>query len=90
MLRPLGNRVVLQMNKVYLKDAKKKPMLDEYGNHSFKSEEYGTVLSSNVDGIKKGSKIYPIIRGGVPLNHLETKNHQVIVIDFEDCYAQEV
>ena len=92
-MKPIGNRVILQMNKKYLfgknEKGKKVPMLDEYGNHSFKSEEYGKVLSSNVPEIKKGSKVYPIIRGGVPLNHLETKKYQVIVIDQEDIYASE-
>lgn len=92
-MKPLGNRVILRMNKEYLfgknEKGKKVPMLDEYGNHSFKAAEYGIVLFSNVERIKKGQKVYPVIRGGVPLNHLETKKYQVIVIDEEDIYASE-
>lgn len=91
---PIGNRVILQMNKEYLfgknEKGKKVPMLDEYGDHSFKAEDWGMVLSSNVPTIKKGARVYPIIRGGVPLRSLETKKYQVIVIDIEDLYAQEI
>lgn len=88
MLKPNGNRCVLQLTKKYLVE-NKKPVIDESGNPSFITEQGAKVLASNVEGIKKGATVYPIIRGGVPIYHLENKKYQVIVVDAEDIYGIE-
>jgi len=89
MIKPNGNRCVLQMTKKYIQD-KGKPVLDEDGQPRYVIEQAAKVLSSNVEGIKKGMTVYPIIRGGVPIYHLENKKCQVVVIDNEDLYAVEI
>lgn len=86
MIKPNGNRAILQLTKRYLMD-KGKPAVDAEGNQQFTTDQGAKVLSSNIQGIKKGMTVYPIIRGGVPLYHLETKKVQVIVVDNEDIYA---
>ena len=53
-------------------------------------EKVGTVLSATTSDLKKGTKVIPIIRGGVPIFSEETKKHIVISIDYEDLYAQAI
>lgn len=89
MYKPLGNRVVLRIDKDYLFD-KKKPVLDEMGQHAFKQEQEATVISSNVPELKKGDKVIPIIRGGVPIYKEESKKSLIVVIDIEDIYAKKI
>lgn len=89
MIKPNGNRAVLQMTKKYITD-KGKPVLDEDGQPRYMIEQPAKVLSSNIEGLKKGTIVYPIIRGGVPIYHLENKKVQVVVIDEEDIYAREI
>jgi hypothetical protein len=88
-MKPNGNRAILQLTKDYIMD-KKKPVLDEDGQPRYVIGQAAKVLSSNIDGIKKGMTVYPIIRGGVPIYHLETKKYQVVIIDNEDIYGIEV
>lgn len=90
MLKPHGNRVLVKMNKRYLKERSGVPMLDEDGNKVFDQEQEAKVVKSNIDGIKKGMTIYPVIRGGVPIYKKETKKYTIVVIDEEDIYAVEV
>jgi hypothetical protein len=89
MIKPNGNRCVLQLTKKYITD-KGKPVLDEDGQPRYIIEQPAKVLSSNIPEIKKGMTVYPIIRGGVPIYHLEDKKKQVVVIDNEDIYATEI
>lgn len=83
--KPLGNRATVRINKKYLFEGKK-PVIDETG-HRFDLEREGTVLVSNIEGLKKGTIVVPIIRGGVPINSEETKKFIVLVIDEADIYA---
>lgn len=85
-MKPLGNRVILRIDKKYLMDGKK-PLLDEGGNPVYEQEQISTVISSNVPELKKGDKVIPIIRGGVPVYSQETKKHLIVVIDVEDIFA---
>lgn len=89
MVKPNGNRAVLQLSKKYIFDGKK-PVMDEDGNQRYIIEQPAKVLSSNIEGLKKGMTVYPIIRGGVPIYHMENKKYQVVVIDNEDIYGVEV
>ncbi len=87
--KPLGNRAIVRFNKKYLFDGKK-PILDERGQHAFEEENEGTVIASNIEGIKKGAEVVAIIRGGVPIRSAETKKFVILSIDFDDLYAQKV
>jgi len=89
MIKPLGNRCLVQLTKKFLSD-KGKPVLDEDGSPVYDIEQKAKVVSSNVEGIKKGMTVYPIIRGGVPIRHMENKKYQFVVIDAEDLYASEI
>jgi hypothetical protein len=90
MLKPHGNRVLVRINKRYLAEKGGKPLLDENGNHVFDQDQEAKILVSNVQGLKKGQTIYPVIRGGVPIYKNETKKYMDVVIDEEDIYAVEV
>ena len=89
MIKPTGNRAVLQLTKDYVKE-KGKQVLDDDGQPRYVISQAAKVLSSNIPEIKKGMTVYPIIRGGVPIYHLENKKYQVVVIDGEDIYASEI
>jgi hypothetical protein len=89
MIKATGNRLVLQLNKKMIFEGKK-PVLDDNGEQRYVLEQAAKVLSSNVYEIKKGMTVYPIIRGGVPIYHLENKKAQVVIIDFEDVYGVEI
>lgn len=86
MLKPFGNRCLLKIDKTYLKE-KGKPVLDELGKPQYVQEQEATVVSSNVPELKKGMKVYPVIRGGVPIYKEETPKYLLVVIDAEDIYA---
>lgn len=88
-MKPFGKRCIVKINKKYLMQ-KGKPVLDESGQPVYEQEEEATVLSSNIDGIKKGMKIIPVIRGGVPIRKEETKKYLIVVIEEYDIVATEV
>ena len=89
MFKPLGNRVLVRINKKYIMDGRK-PVLDERGQPAYEEEKEGVVIASNVPELKKGAVVVPIIRGGVPILSEETKKHMVFSFDFDDLYAQKV
>jgi len=92
MIKPIflkEGRCFVKVDKTPVMDGKKQA-LDEYGNEVYKDEQMCTVISSTVKELKKGDRICPIVRGGVPIYHLETKKHKFITLDVEDIYAQEV
>ena len=66
---------------------KKKPTLDELGNQIYEQEQEGVVMSSNIDGIRKGMTVIPLGRGGVPILKEETKKYYIVIFDREDIYA---
>ncbi len=91
MIKPHGNRVLVRINKRYLtEEGTKKPLLDENGNQVYDQEQEAKVLQSNVEGIKKGQIVFPVIRGGVPIYKKETKKYVKVIIDNEDVYAVEI
>lgn len=89
MIKPFGTRVLVRINKRYLDDKDGKPLLDENGNHVFDQDQEAKILASNVEGLKKGQIIFPVIRGGVPIYKNETKKYLDVIIDEEDIYAYE-
>lgn len=72
-------RALLKISKIVTKEME-----------NYDLEKVGTVLSATTSDLKKGAKVIPIIRGGVPIFSEETKKHIVIAIDYEDLYAQEI
>jgi hypothetical protein len=89
MIKPFGTRVLVRINKRYLKDKNNKPLLNEDNMPIFDQDQEAKVLLSNVEGIKKGMTIYPVIRGGVPIYKNETSKYLDVIIDIEDIYAYE-
>jgi hypothetical protein len=89
MFKPFGERVMCKIGKRYIFDAKNKPVLDDSGNPVYEQEQEGTVISSNIPEIKKGMKIIPLGRGGVPIIKEENKKGYVVIFDYEDIYAVE-
>lgn len=89
MYKPLGNRCILKINKRYIMQ-KGKQVLGEDGNPIYDLEEVATVMSSNVEGISRGDKVIPIIRGGVPIRTEETKKFIVTIIDEMDIYGKSI
>lgn len=81
MFKPLyltNGRAILRVNKIVRKDVE-----------NYDLEKTGTVLSSTLPELKKGTVVVPIIRGGVPIASEETKKVIVFSIDVEDLYAYE-
>lgn len=81
MFKPLyltNGRAILRVNKIVRKDVE-----------NYDLEKTGTVLSSTIPELKKGTVVVPIIRGGVPIASEETKKVIVFSIDVEDLYAYE-
>lgn len=81
MFKPLyltNGRAILRVNKIFRKDVE-----------NYDLEKAGTVLSSTIPELKKGTVVVPIIRGGVPIAAEETKKVIVFSIDVEDLYAYE-
>ena len=89
MYKPFDARLIAKINKRYLTDAKNKPINDEHGNQIYEQEQEGTVISSNIEGIKKGMKIIPLGRGGVPIIKEENKKYYIVIFDRDDVYACE-
>lgn len=87
MLKPFGRRVLVKQNKILIKDAKGKPMLNDGGQPAFRFEQKAKVLKSNIPEIKAGQYVFPLLRGEVPIDHLDNKNYQIATIDEEDIYA---
>ena len=82
MFKPLyltEGRAIVKVNKVFNKEVE-----------GYDLEKVGTVLSSTLPELKKGTVVTLIMRGGVPIASEETKKHIVIAIDIEDLYAEYV
>lgn len=79
-------RCYVKIDKTPIMDGKKQA-LDEVGNPVYKDEQKCTVISCTLKELKKGDKIFPIFRGGVPIYELETKKNKFIILDVEDVYA---
>ena len=90
MYQPFDNRVIVRVPKHYILGEDKKPVLADDGTPIYEPEQECTVLSSNIEGIKKGMTIIPIIRGGVPIRLEENKKYSVVIIDREDIYAVKI
>lgn len=82
---PTKNKALLKVKKVYKKE-KGKPITDSEGNKLYDLNDF-YIEESAIEGIKKGKKVFPIIRGGVPIKELETDTYYYLVVDEEDIYG---
>ena len=87
MYKPFGNRCIIRVNKHFILDEHKKPVLAEDKTPIYEPEQEATVVSSNIDGIKKGMTIVPILRGGVPIRLTDAKKTYDVILDEEDIYG---
>lgn len=85
-MKPFLERCIVRINKIYLKE-KGKQIIDDRGKPVYEAEQEATVVSSNIEGIKKGYKIIPLLRGGVPITQLETSKYLMVVLDKDEIYA---
>lgn len=87
-MKPFDEKCIVLLNKVYLKE-KGKPVLDENGEARYDLEQEGKVLSSNIEGIKKGMKVIAAFRGGMPIRKAENKNSVTVIFERQDIYGTE-
>jgi hypothetical protein len=87
MYKPLGNRAIIRVTKHFIFDAEKKPVLADDGNQIYEPEQEAKVIVSNIEGIKKGMTVIPILRGGVPIRLTDTKKTYDVIIDADDIYG---
>lgn len=90
MFKPFDERVIVRVDKRYITDDKGKPVLSPDGVQIYEPQQKATVLASNIEGIKKGMKIIPLLRGGLPINSEDNKKFSVIILDRRDIYGIEV
>ena len=85
-MTPYGNKCVVLIEKQYLKE-KGKPILTDTGEPKYEIGQEGKVLSSNLDGIKKGMTIICNYRGGMPVIKAENKKSITVIFEADDVYA---
>ena len=90
MWKPFDERVIVRVDKRYITDEKGKTLLADDGTPIHEPQQICTVLSSNIEGIKKGMKIIPLLRGGLPINNSNTKKDYQVIIDRRDIYGIDV
>lgn len=90
MYKPFDERVIVKVDKRYITDAKGKPVLADDGTQIYEPQQKVTVLSSNIAGIKKGMKIIPLLRGGLPINSEDSKKSFTVILDRRDVYGIEI
>lgn len=87
-MKPFGDKCIVRIKKIYLKD-KGKPVLDENGEARYDLEQEGKVISSNIEGIKKGMTVIAAFRGGMPVRRLEDKKTVTVIFESDDVYGTE-
>lgn len=87
MFKPFDDRVIVKVDKRYITDDKGKPALADDGTPMYEPQQICTVVSSNIEGIKKGMKVIPLLRGGLPINSSNTKKDYQVILDRRDIYG---
>jgi hypothetical protein len=87
MYKPYENRCIVRVNKHFIFDENKKPVLSDDGSQIYEPEQECKVIASNIDGIKKGMTVIPILRGGVPIRLSDSKKTYDVILDAEDIYG---
>ena len=88
-MKPFLERCIVKVDKKYIKDENGKPELNDIGEPTYEAVQEATVTKSNIEGVKKGMKVVPLLRGGVPIIKEETKKYTIVVLDKEEIYAIE-
>lgn len=86
MYKPFGNRCLVRVTKHFIVE-NKKPVLSDGGSPIYEPEQECKVLESNIEGIKKGMTVIPILRGGVPIRLTDSKKTYDVLLDAEDIYG---
>jgi hypothetical protein len=84
-MKPYGNKCIVLIKKEYLKEKGKPVLMD--GIPKYEIGQEGKVLSSNLDGIKKGMTVICNYRGGMPVIKAEDKKSVMVIFESEDIYA---
>ena len=84
-MKPFGDRCIVQIDKQYIKEKGKPVLID--GIPKYEIGQEGKVLSSNLDGIKKGMIVVCNYRGGMPHIKSENKKSVVVIFDADDIYG---
>ena len=85
-MKPYGKRCVVLIEKNYLKE-KGKQVLGEDGTPKYEIGQEGKVISSNLEGIKKGMNVIANYRGGMPVIRLENKKSVTVIFESDDIHA---
>ena len=87
MYKPFGDRCIIRVTKHFILDEHKKPVLADDGTPIYEPEQEAKVIESNIEGIKKGMTIVPILRGGVPIRLSDSKKTYDVILDSDDIYG---
>jgi hypothetical protein len=87
-MQPFGKKCIVRFEKVYRKE-KGKAVADASGVPVYDIDQSGKVLSSGIDGIKKGMVVVAAFRGGMPVQKLEDKKSVTVIFEESDVYAIE-
>jgi hypothetical protein len=87
MFIPFDETVIVRVDKRYIKDAEGKPVVADDGTQIYEPQQECTVIASNIEGIRKGMKVIPLLRGGLPINSEDNKKFSVVIIDRRDIKA---
>jgi hypothetical protein len=85
-MKPFGQRCIVIIEKNYIKEKGKQVLLDD-GYLKYDLPQEGKVISSNLEGIKKGMTVIANYRGGMPVIKLENKKLVTVIFDADDIYA---
>jgi hypothetical protein len=85
-MKPYGPRAIVLIEKEYLKE-KGKPILNDDGTPRYEIGQSGRVLSSNLEGIKKGMKVVCDFRGGFSVRKAENKKSVTVIFEKEEINA---
>ena len=85
-MKPYLNKCIVQIEKEYKKE-KGKPVILEDGSQAYDLSQEGKVISSNIEGIKKGDIVITNYRGGMPVQKLENKKSVTVIFEEDDVYG---
>lgn len=85
-MRPIGEKAIVLIEKEYIKE-KGKQIMNEDGSPRYEIGQEGKVLSSNIDGVKKGDKVICDFRGGFSIMKSENKKGVTVIFDKDEIHA---
>ena len=89
MLKPYGNRFIVQVQKEYIKEKGVQVMNDD-GTPRFELDQTAKVIASNVPDVKKGMTVIVDYRGGMPIRKLENSKSVTVIFEADELNAIEI